>query len=374
MSEINKLIHQYCPNGVEYLRLEDNVEIRRGERVTKRDISSEGEYPVISGGVSPLGYMPKTNRTKNTITIAYVDLQKKDFWANDVCLCLYPNEKLLNKFLYYILKFNQNYLYSKTTKAIPDHIPTKIIKDLMIPIPPIEVQNKIVDILDSFTTLEAELEAELEARKKQYAYYREKLYDFSNRDDVEWHTLGELGSITRGNNIQKTDFLDEGFPCIHYGQIYTYYHTLVSKTLKYISNDRAKKAPKAHPGDNIITLTSENMDDVCTPVAWLGDTDVAVSAHAVIYSHNQNPRYIAYYFKTKHFYNEKRKYARGAKVIEMKPEDLSKIKIPVPPLEEQEKIASVIDKFEALMYDMKGGLSGEIAARHKLLTFKRKEA
>ena len=137
MSEINKLIHQYCPNGVEYLRLEDNVEIRRGERVTKRDISSEGEYPVISGGVSPLGYMPKTNRTKNTITIAsygsagYVDLQKKDFWANDVCLCLYPNEKLLNKFLYYILKFNQNYLYSKTTKAIPDHIPTKIIKDLM---------------------------------------------------------------------------------------------------------------------------------------------------------------------------------------------------------------------------------------------------
>ena len=173
-----------------------------------------------------------------------------------------------------------------------------------------------------------------------------------------WQKLGEIGSFKRGNTIQKSDLTDSGFPCIHYGQIYTYYHLAVSNTISFVPEEIANKTPKAHPNDNILTLTSENIDDVCTPIAWLGDTDVAVSGHAVIFSHHQNARYIAYYLKTKQFFSEKRKYAKGAKVVEVKPDDLAKIRIPVPPLEVQNKIVEILDRFTSLEAELEAELEG----------------
>ena len=180
MSKIEQLIQQLCPEGVEYKRLGEVCEIKRGERITKRDILKEGEFPVISGGIYPLGRYNKFNREANTITIAsygsagYVNYQRERFWANDVCLCLYPSTSIGKKFLYYYLCSMQSYLFSKTTKAIPDHIPTEVISNLSIPLPPLPVQQEIVRILDAFT----QLEAELEARKKQYEYYRDRLLTF----------------------------------------------------------------------------------------------------------------------------------------------------------------------------------------------------
>ena len=174
--------------------------------------------------------------------------------------------------------------------------------------------------------------------------------------------------------------IDNGIPCIHYGQIYTYYKTYTDKTLKFVSKEVAAKSTVIRPQSVIVTLTSENIEDVCTPVAWIGRSDVAISGHSVGLETDMNPKYIAYYLKTSQFFQEKRKKARGAKVIEIKPEELAKIKIPIPPLSTQRRIVSILDRFESLVNDITTGLPAEIAARRQqyeyyrdqLLSFKRK--
>ena len=130
----------------------------------------------------------------------------------------------------------------------------------------------------------------------------------------------------------------------------------------------------------VIACTSENIEDVCKAVAWLGDEDVVTGGHACVFSHAQDPKYIAYFFQTEYFFQQKKKYAKGVKVIDVKASDLAKIEIPVPPIEEQRRIASILDRFERLTTDLAEGLPAEIRARRqqyehyrdRLLTFKRK--
>ena len=158
-----------------------------------------------------------------------------------------------------------------------------------------------MEILDKFTELEAELEAELDCRKRQYEYYRNQLlsFDMLNRggqrlNDVKIMTLGEIGTFVRGSDLQKKDLTTQGIPAIHYGQIYTYYGTYAKKTKSFVSQEFALKARKAKHGNLIIATTSENDEDVCKAVAWLGDEDIAVSSDACFYAHTMNPKYIAY--------------------------------------------------------------------------------
>ena len=136
---------------------------------------------------------------------------------------------------------------------------------IQCPVPPQPVQEEIVRILDKFTALEAELEAELEARRKQYEFYRDQLLTFG--DEVEWKPLGEIGTFVRGNGLQKKDFVDHGVGCIHYGQIYTYYKTFATETKSFVSEEKSLKLKKAHPGDLVIATTSENTEDVCKAVS-----------------------------------------------------------------------------------------------------------
>ncbi len=180
-------------------------------------------------------------------------------------------------------------------------------------------------------------------------------------DGVEYKKLGEIGTFERGKNIQKTDFLDEGFPCIHYGQIYTYYNLFTSKTIKFVDTVVASKATIAHPGDVIITTTSENMEDVGTPLGWLGNTDVAISGHSVVFHHQQDTKYVTYFIASSPFAEQKKRYARGAKVIDIKATDLEKIEIPVPPLPVQHEIVRILDSFTSLEAE----LEAELEARRK---------
>ncbi len=189
--------------------------------------------------------------------------------------------------------------------------------------------------------------------------------------------MGEIGTFIRGNGLQKKDFTESGIGCIHYGQIYTYYGTFASKTKSFVSPELAERLLKVNPGNLVIACTSENVEDVGKAVAWLGDDDIVTGGHSVVFRHSQNPKYIAYFFQTQMFFTQKKKYAYGAKVIDIKTEDLAKIKIPVPPMELQEKIVAVLDRFETLVNDLREGLPAEIAAvreqyeyyRNRLLTF-----
>ena len=107
-------------------------------------------------------------------------------------------------------------------------------------------------------------------------------------DGVEYKTLGDIAEISRGGNLQKKDFCDSGIPCIHYGQIYTKYGIFASKTYTYISVEVANKQKYAQPGDIIMAVTSENIEDVCKCVAWLGNEKVAISGHTAIIHHHHS--------------------------------------------------------------------------------------
>ena len=191
--------------------------------------------------------------------------------------------------------------------------------------------------------------------------------------------LGEVATISRGGNFQKKDFVESGVPCIHYGQIYTRYGLYADKTISSISNETAQKQKFAQPNDIVMAVTSENVEDVCKCVAWVGNEPIAVSGHSAIIHHNQNAKFLTYYFHTSMFFEQKRKLAHGTKVIEVTPDKLSDIKIPLPSLAEQERIVAVLDKFDALVNDLSEGLPAEIEARKrqyeyyrdKLLSFKK---
>lgn len=186
-------------------------------------------------------------------------------------------------------------------------------------------------------------------------------------------TLGEVGIFTRGSGLQKKDFTQTGAGCIHYGQIYTYYGTYTTKTKTFVSQEYANKARKAHKGDLIIATTSENDEDVCKAVAWLGDEEIAISSDACFYTHRLEPKYVAYYFQTEHFQKQKREFITGTKVRRVNANDLAKIKIPVPPLKEQRRIVSILDKFDTLTTSITEGLPKEIELRRKQYEYYRNQ-
>ena len=147
--------------------------------------------------------------------------------------------------------------------------------------------------------------------------------------------------------------------------MYTHFGVYADKTLTYVSQEIFDKSKIAKPGDIVMAVTSENVEDVCSCTAWLGGEDVAVSGHTAIISHNQNPKYLSYYFHTTSFFNQKKKLAHGTKVIEVTPSELVNIEIMLPSIDEQERIVSILDKFDTLCNDLSTGLPAEIEMRQK---------
>lgn len=184
-------------------------------------------------------------------------------------------------------------------------------------------------------------------------------------DGVEYKRLGDIATISRGGSFQKKDFRDTGIPCIHYGQIYTTYNLFVNETLKFIDEKDAGKAKFAWPDDIVMAVTSENIEDVCKCVAWFGNERLAVSGHTAIIHHNQDSKYLVYWFHSNMFFSQKKKLAHGTKVIEVTPDSLSKIKIPVPPLEVQREIVRILDTFAETTEELAEKLNAELIARRK---------
>ena len=186
---------------------------------------------------------------------------------------------------------------------------------------------------------------------------------------VEYKKLGEIATISRGGSFQKKDFCESGIPCIHYGQIYTKYGLFSDKTITFISEETAKKQKFAEPNDIIMAVTSENIEDVCKSLAWIGSEKVAVSGHSAIIHHNQNAKYLCYYFHTNDFFKQKRKLAHGTKVIEVTPDTLKSVKLPVPPLPVQEEIVRILDSFTSLTAELQARQKQYEYYRDQLLTF-----
>ena len=368
-----------------------------GEFVKNDKQNPNAPYPVYNGGSTNTGFYDDYNTEANKVIISargaagFVNKVEVPFWAGNSCHVIDVIDNKLNwRFLYYYLKNHEYELIANQQKGggVPA-VSKKQIEAIEIPLPPLEIQKKIVECLDKFSALAAELQAELQMRRKQYEYYRTQLLtphsdcnSADNTDDCnwEWKTLGEVGEMIKGSGIQKSDFVEEGKPCIHYGQVHTYFGTFAHKVKSYIPEKMYDKCKKAHTGDLIIATTSEDVEACCKATAWLGEEDVAVSGDAHIYRHTQNPKYMAYLFQTEMFAQQKRKCATGAKVTRVHGDNMLKFRFPLPSLAEQARIVSILDKFVALTTSLSDGIPAEQAAQQKryeyyrdlLLTFDHK--
>ena len=184
----------------------------------------------------------------------------------------------------------------------------------------------------------------------------EKLIEELCPDGVEYRPMGEVGVLVRGNGMPKTDFTDSGVGCIHYGQIYTHYGPWATETKSFVAPMTAERLAKVDPGDLVITNTSENHEDVCKAVAWLGATQVVTGGHATVFKHRQDPKFLSYYLQTADFFAKKKKYATGTKVIDVSANSLARIAIPVPPIAVQREIVRILDTFTELEAELEAEL------------------
>lgn len=392
---IDRLVAELCPDGVEYRPLESLGKRNKGTAITASKMRSlepgNKDLRIFAAGSTFVdtdsSNIPAKDilhgpaiivKSRGYIGFEYYEesfTHKNEMWSYTL------DSKIVDqKFIYYYL-LTQAYYLQELARSKSVKLPQLAVKDtdsLEVPVPPLEIQEAIVEILDKFTNLEAELEAELEARTLQYEYYRDSLFEALDCPRVP---LGSFARLVRGSGMPKTDFSESGVGAIHYGQIYTKFGTATAEVIAHVPEEKAKKLAVVNPGDVIVANTSENLEDVCKAVAWVGESDIVTGGHAtVIKAPEQNAKFISYYMATGQFNKDKRRHAFGTKVIDVAPKNLAKIEFPLPPLEEQQRIVDILDRFDALTTSLSEGLPAELAARRsqyeyyrdQLLTFPRK--
>ncbi len=394
MHKIERLLQALAPKGVEFRKLGEVCEIIRGKRVTKKEILDKGKYPVVSGGIGFMGYLNEYNREENTITIAqygtagFVNWQNQKFWANDVCFSVIPKETLINRYLYYVLTNMQNYLYSISNRsAIPYSISSNNIMQITIPIPPLEIQQEIVKILDAFTELNTELNTELKARKKQYQYYQNMLLDFkginSNHKDakmsaktypkrlksllqtlapkgVEFRRIGQICLIKRGRVIAKKILQENGKYPVYSSQTLNNGILGFIDTYDFDGEFLTWTTDGAYAGSVFYRNGRFSITNVCGLLQVIKDNIL----HKYLY-------YILQITAPLHV-------SSGMGNPKLMSAAMQQITIPIPPLEIQQEIVKILDQFSALTTDLLAGIPAEIKARkkqyeyyrEKLLTFK----
>lgn len=365
---------------VEWKKLGEVLSVLRGMRLIKNQLDVDAKYPVFHGGIEPLGNYTEYNREANSVMIINVGasagtigFSDRRFWSSDGCFCLSHSEDINQKYLYHYLSTRSRFLRSQVRVAGIPTLDRMVIEKLDFPYIPLSEQSRIVGILDTFTASIANLKEQIGERRKQYEHYRDQLLDLEGKEGVEMKCFGEFCEILKGNGVQKSDFVEKGVGCIHYGQIYTHYGSFTYTTNKFVSEEVFARAKKAAMGDVILTDTSENVDDICKSVAYLGNEEIAVSNHTFILKHKQNPKFLSYSTSTNSFSIQKRKYVAGAKVSCIKTEHFAKIQIYLPSLSEQSRIVSILDQFEASIANLEAQLQEREKQyehyRNQLLTF-----
>ena len=182
---------------------------------------------------------------------------------------------------------------------------------------------------------------------------------------MEWKTLDEVGQFVRGKRFVKTDMIAEGFPCIHYGEMYTHYHVWAKQSKSFVRPELASKLRVANPGDVIIVAAGETIEDIGKGTAWLGDTDVVIHDACFSFKSTLNPKYVSYFLRTSLFHDQIKRNISSGKISAINASGLSKARIPVPSIAEQERIVAILDKFDILVNDISQGLPAEIKARRQ---------
>ncbi len=371
MSYLDKLL-----DGVEFewKALGEVTNILRGRRVTKSQLSDIEKFPVFHGGLEPLGYYEKCNRPANSVMIinvgasaGTVGFSDVDFWSSDGCYCIEHTDKFNNKFLYYALIGFQHHLRSKVRVAGIPTLDAIVVEKIFIPIPPLKVQEEIVRILDTFTELIAELiaelTAELTARKKQYTYYRDKLLSFEE-GEVEWKALGDVCDIGDGlHGTPKYD--DNGDYYFINGNNLDDGVIICSERTKKVNESMFKKYGIAFSTENTVFLS---INGTIGSVALYNNEKIVLGKSVAFFnikSLELNYKYLFFLLQTNFSINYFENQKTGSTIKNLGLKSLRSFKIPVPPLAEQERIVSILDKFDSLTSSITGCLPREIELRQK---------
>lgn len=382
-------------NNVIYRKLGEIVKIRNG-----RDYKSfgSGDIPVY-GTSGIMTYVDRYVYDKPTVLIPrkgsieklyYVDTP---FWNVDTIFYTEIDTSIITpKYLYYLLKKEHLEQYN-TAGGVPS-LTQSVLNEISLQVPPLETQKRIVSILDKFemlaNSLSDGLPAEIEARKKQYEYYRDKLLDFKDTGEgyyllekiVQWLPLGEIATeMYRGAGIKRDEVTEEGIPCVRYGEIYTTYDIWFDECVSYTDEDKIPSKKYFEHGDILFAITGESVEEIARSCAYVGNERCLAGGDIVVMKHKQNPKYLAYALSTTDAQRQKSKGKIKSKVVHASVPSISSIVIPLPPLAIQGWIAEILDKFHSLATDISEGIPAEIEARKKqyeyyrdkLLAFKKIE-
>ena len=377
MNKIEKLIQEYCPDGVELVKLGELVKVLRGRRLTKSLLSEYEKFPVYHGGLEPLGYYGQYNRESNSVMVINVGASAGtvgysyvDFWSSDGCFCIEHSDLLLSRFIYYALIYQENIIKSQVRFAGIPTLDASVVENINIPIPPLPVQQEIVNILDKFNQLEDELNVELDARRKQYDFYLNQLMGFEIKD-VEWSKISEIGKCFAGATPKTSvnAYWENGtIPWMSSGEVNSgnIYETEKKITKLGFDNSSTKMIPS---NSVVIALAGQGKTRGTVAITRI-PLCTNQSLCAVVTGGRVNSDFLYYYLKTQ--YSKLRNLSsgegtRGGLNLQM----IGDFKIPIPPLSEQERIVSILDKFDALVNDTKVGIPAEIEARRKQYAYYR---
>ena len=394
MSVLEDLIKKHCPDGVEYVELNSVIDYEQPSKYIVQDTKYNNDYdvPVLTAGQSfILGYTNEKDgiykANKKEPVIIFDDFTTSFHWVDFNFKVKSSAMKMLKVIDENKSNFRYLYYCMKNIKYIPiEHARQWIEKysKFTIPLPPIEIQKEIVRILDEFILKIAELQELLHkeyiSRKKQYEYYRDKLLTFN--DNVPLKKLGDIAiDIYRGTGIKKDEVTEKGIPCVRYGEIYTKYNIWFDKCFSHTIEENIKNRKYFEYGDVLFAITGESVKEISKSCVYIGNDKCLAGGDIVVLKHNQNPKYMGYVLSTTNAQIQKSKGKVKSKVVHSSVPDISDIIIPVPPLEEQERIVKILDRFDALCNDISSGLPAEIEMRKKqyeyyrdkLLTFEEKK-
>ena len=380
MNKIEELIQQLCPDGVAFKELGEVCNFLNGKGhekhivengrfivVNSKFISTEGNVKkYCDSQISPvykddvLMVMSDLPNGKALAKCFIVDEDNKYTLNQRICALIVKNiQKLNGRFLYYMA--NRNAQLLKFDNSVDQ---TNLRKDnvlsILIPIPPLEIQEEIVTILDKFTQLEAELEAELEARKKQYEYYRNELLNFEGKE-VE---LGEV--CLKPENIKWKENQNIDFQYIDLSSV-SRETNKISETQTINSSNAPSRAQQIVKMDDVVFGTTRPTLKRYSLITSKYDNQICSTGFCVLRANQKEllPKFLFFILTTTGFYNYVENKQEGAGYPSISNSVVKKFKIPIPPIAEQERIVEVLDKFDALVNDISVGLPAEIQARRK---------
>ena len=365
---ILEFIKQNCKN-VEFHALGDVCDFLKTSTLSKDKLIENGEFPVVNSSKEFYGYYDKFNNDGNTICVAsrgnagFVSYVEQKFWAGGLC---YPfrskNENNINtKFIFYFLKSKENSIISNLVSfgAIPA-LNKSDLQNFKIPVPSLEVQNKIVEVLDSFTSLERSLECEKLAREKQYKYYLNNL--ITNAKNSRILKLGEVAKIITGSTPSKSN-------AEFYGGEIPFYKPADLNFGYYVENSADKISKKGYEISRKLPEKSILVTCIGATIGKVGFIRKAgicnQQINAVLPNENFIPEYIYFCLISDIFQGYIKKYKTSSTMPILNKTNFEKLEIPLPPLDEQERIVRILDSLNELANGLSAGIPKEIELRQK---------